>query len=165
VALGEPVCRALVAIDGSVILAAPETFMNRSGHAVRCLVERFGLEPERLLVVYDDVALPLGTLRLRQRGGPAGQKGMASVIESLRTDRISRLRLGIAPAAPGPHPGRIEFVLSRFDPDELKVAREQIERAADACELWLAAGAEAAMNRFNRADEPARGDDPAPTGA
>ena len=157
-------CQTRLALDGDVVLATPETFMNRSGYAVRCLAERHGLDPARILVVYDDVALPLGTLRLRTRGGPGGQKGMASVLESLRTDEIARLRLGIAPLCdPESAVDRVDFVLSRFAPDEEGPAREQIGRAADACELWLTNGAEAAMNRYNRVDPavPA-GAEPAP---
>lgn len=143
-------CRARLAVLDDVVLAIPETFMNRSGFAARCLVERRSLDRRRMLVVFDDVALPLGTLRLRPRGGPGGQRGMASVLEGLRSEEIPRLRLGIAP--PGgwpPNSDLVEFVLSPFAPEEERAAREQIVRAADACELWLAEGMEAAMNRFN----------------
>ncbi|HVR29446.1 MAG TPA: aminoacyl-tRNA hydrolase [Thermoanaerobaculia bacterium] len=154
-ALPDAECRTRLAIEGDVILAIPETFMNRSGYAARCLVERHGLEPSAMLVVYDDIALPLGALRLRPWGGPGGQRGMASVLECLRTDGIPRLRLGIAPSAGlEPEVDRVEFVLSRFAPDEESAARNQILRAADACELWLEAGAEAVMNRYNRPPGP-----------
>jgi peptidyl-tRNA hydrolase, PTH1 family len=153
--LGEGPCQVRLAVDGEILLAIPETFMNRSGYAARCLVERYQLDPARMLVVFDDIALPLGALRLRTRGGPGGQKGMASVLECLRTEAIARLRLGVAP--PGgfePDCDRADFVLSRFAPGEAEAAREQIARAADACEIWLERGPAEAMNRFN-ATEPA----------
>jgi PTH1 family peptidyl-tRNA hydrolase len=153
VALDRASCQTRLAVDGDVVLATPETFMNRSGYAARCLVERYGLDPARMLMVFDDIALPLGTLRLRTRGGPGGQKGMASVLQSLRREEIARLRLGVAPLAGlAPDIDRAEFVLARFAADEEEAAREQIARAADACEIWIERGAAEAMNRFNRAD-------------
>jgi PTH1 family peptidyl-tRNA hydrolase len=152
-ALGE--CQTRLARDEAVVLATPETFMNRSGYAARCLVERFGVDPARILVVYDDIYLPLGTLRLRTRGGAAGQKGIASILECLRTEAIARLRLGVAPRVPAGEPSaaelnRPEFVLTRWSAEEEAAAREQIARGADACEIWLTAGPAEAMNRFNR---------------
>jgi PTH1 family peptidyl-tRNA hydrolase len=151
-------CQTRIALDGEVVLATPETFMNRSGYAARCLVERFGVDPARILVVYDDIYLPLGALRLRARGGAGGQKGIASILECLRTEAVCRLRLGIAPRGTsepqGPERGEVlnrpDFVLTRFTPEEEAPAREQIARAADACEVWLTAGPAEAMNRFNR---------------
>lgn len=143
-------CNARLAVCDEVVLGAPDTFMNRSGYAARCLMERRELEPQRILVVYDDVSLPLGWLRLRSRGGPGGQKGMASILECLGTDQVPRLRLGIAPVdGLEVDIDLVDFVLSGFSSQEEDAAREQIERAADACELWLAEGVEAAMNRFN----------------
>jgi PTH1 family peptidyl-tRNA hydrolase len=145
-------CQTRLAVDAALVLATPETFMNRSGYAARCLIERYGLDPARLLVVFDDIYLPLGGLRLRTSGGAGGQKGMASVLECLRTQEIARLRLGIAPPAPAPGSDldRVEFVLTRFRPEEQAEAAEQIARAADACETWVRFGAAEAMNRFNR---------------
>jgi PTH1 family peptidyl-tRNA hydrolase len=145
-------CQTRFAVDGELVLATPETFMNRSGYAARCLVERYGLDPASLLVVFDDIYLPLGSLRLRISGGAGGQKGMASVLESLRTQEVARLRLGIAPLDPAPAAelDRVEFVLARFAPGEQAMASEQIGRAVEACETWFAAGAAEAMNRFNR---------------
>jgi PTH1 family peptidyl-tRNA hydrolase len=145
-------CQTRFALDGELVLATPETFMNRSGYAARCLVERYGLDPARLLVVFDDIYLPLGALRLRTSGGAGGQKGMASVLECLRTQEIARLRLGIAPLDPLPEAelDRVEFVLAPFGPGEQAKASEQVARAVEACETWLAAGAAEAMNRFNR---------------
>ncbi|MCP3962019.1 MAG: aminoacyl-tRNA hydrolase [bacterium] len=150
VAFGGSECNALVAEDERLTLAAPQTFMNRSGHAARCLQERRGFTTEDLLVVYDEIHLPLGTLRLRPGGSPAGHRGLESVLESLGTDRVPRLRLGVA-GGEGPPEGEdlVEFVLEDFESEETERARAMIVRAADACELWAAEGAEAAMSRFN----------------
>lgn len=138
-----------------LVLAKPETYMNRSGYAARCLAERRGLDIADLLVVYDEAALPLGRLRLKPSGGPAGHRGMESVLAELRSGEIARLRLGIAPAAPPED--LVGFVLAPFSPGEAAAVEAMIVRAADACEAWLAAGVEAAMNRFNvpSAGEPA----------
>lgn len=149
---GAEECSARIARDGDLLLAQPQTFMNRGGYAVRCLAERHELDPEAILVVYDDVALPLGTLRLRPRGGPGGHRGMESVIENLRSDAVARLRLGIAPLeAPGGAGERdlSEFVLSAFEASELEAVEALVARAADGAELWLELGSEAAMNRIN----------------
>lgn len=130
-----------------LVLAKPQTFMNRSGFAARCLVERRGLSLGDLLVVYDEVALPLGRIRLRPRGGPAGHRGIESVLGELRTDEVARLRLGIAPERPPED--LVGFVLAPFTAGETEAAAAAVAAAADACEAWLAEGLEAAMNRFN----------------
>lgn len=145
-------CNSLVGggVDGRPWLARPQTYMNRSGYAARCLLERHGLDPAEILVVYDEVNLPLGRLRLRRAGSPAGHRGLESILENLRTDQIPRLRLGIAPEAGAPSgEGLPDFVLSPFAADEQETVAEMIRRAADACEVWLEEGAEAAMSRFN----------------
>jgi PTH1 family peptidyl-tRNA hydrolase len=143
-------CNARTAERDGVLLVLPQTYMNRSGYTLRCLVERRGLEPSRTLVVYDDVHLPVGRLRLRKKGGPGGQRGMESVLENLRTAEVPRLRCGVGPAE-GELPGDelVEYVLSPFDREEEETVAAMIERAADACEAWLDEGIEAAMNRFN----------------
>jgi PTH1 family peptidyl-tRNA hydrolase len=133
-----------------VTLAEPQTYMNRSGWAVRCLVERHGFEPPEILVVYDEVHLPLGRLRLKPGGSPGGHRGLESVVENLRTDRVPRLRVGCAGAgAPEPGEALSEYVLAAFDDDEREAARSAVERAADACEAWWTEGIDVAMNRFN----------------
>lgn len=135
---------------GEVLLVQPQTYMNRSGYAARCFVERHQLEPSSVLVVYDEVNLPLGRLRLRRSGSPAGHRGLESVIESLRTAEVPRLRLGVAPPD-GPPAGEdlADFVLSPFAAEDQEAVEEMIRRAADACETWLREGVEVAMNRFN----------------
>ncbi|HWN41119.1 MAG TPA: aminoacyl-tRNA hydrolase [Thermoanaerobaculia bacterium] len=136
--------------DQSTLLALPQTYMNRSGWAARCLLESHGLDPAGVLVVYDEVALPLGKLRLRKSGSPGGHRGLESVIENLRTDQVPRLRLGVSPED-GPPRGEdlVEFVLAPFPPGERETVEAMVARAADACEAWVKEGAEAAMMRFN----------------
>lgn len=134
-----------------VLLAEPQTYMNRSGYSAHCLAERHGLAPADFLVVYDEVNLPLGKLRLRRAGSPAGHRGMASILESLQTDEVPRLRLGVRPEEGFP-PGAdlVDFVLGPFAAEEREAAEAMIARAADACEAWLTQTVEAAMNAFNR---------------
>jgi PTH1 family peptidyl-tRNA hydrolase len=154
VPLNERECNAIVGRAappaGETLLALPQTYMNRSGYAARCLFERYALAPADVLVVYDEVNLPLGRLRLRREGSPAGHHGMESVIENLRTPAVPRLRLGVAGEAPLAGLDLVDFVLSPFRPEEREAVSEMVARAADACELWRSAGAEAAMNLFNR---------------
>ncbi len=142
-------CNALVASSERALLAWPQTYMNRSGYSVRCLVERHGFEPSDILVVYDDVALPLERLRLRRQGGPGGHRGMESVIRNLHTDEIARLRLGILPDQDMDEEELSDFVLAPFVPEELEAVGVMEKRAADACESWLRDGFEVTMNRYN----------------
>ena len=143
-------CNSLVSRRQTLILAWPQTYMNRSGFSVRCLFERYQLETADLLVVYDDTALPLGVIRARGQGSPGGHRGMESVIQNLRTDKVARLRLGVAPAQ-GLSEGEdlSDYVLSDFDEQELEDVDEMIQRAVAACECWLEEGMEPTMNRFN----------------
>lgn len=147
--LAEGECNARMAQADGLILVQPLTYMNRSGHCLRCLTERREMEPASVLVVYDEVHLPLGRLRMRPKGSPAGHRGLESVIESLRTDEVPRLRLGVE-GSETPAPEELaEYVLAPFDGDETVAVDEMIEQAADACETWLESGIEAAMNRHN----------------
>jgi len=147
VRIADEECAALVGEATELLLAKPQTYMNRSGYAARCLVERHGLVPAGVLVVYDEAALPLGRLRLRAAGSPGGHRGMESVVGELRTDEVPRLRLGIGPEEPPED--LVELVLAPFAPGEREVVDAMVARAADACESWLADGAEATMARFN----------------
>ncbi|HEV8579281.1 MAG TPA: aminoacyl-tRNA hydrolase [Thermoanaerobaculia bacterium] len=136
--------------EGDVLLARPQTYMNRSGYAARCFAERYGLESSALLVVYDEINLPLGKIRLRRSGSPAGHRGLESVIENLQTIEVPRLRLGVAPTEGRPMgEDLVGFVLSPFAPEELEAAAAMVCRAADTCETWLREGVEAAMSRHN----------------
>ena len=135
-----------------VILAKPLTFMNRSGIAVAALLRLFSLGRENLLVVYDDLDLPPGRIRLRASGGSGGHKGMASIIALLQSEEIPRLRLGIGrPDSSKESIGgsEIDYVLSPFSPAEEKIVLEAVLRAADAVEVFLTRGLEEAMNRYN----------------
>ena len=150
VELRELVCSSLIAESNGVWLAQPQTYMNRSGYAARCLVEHKGIRPEDCLVVYDDVSLPLGRLRMRSNGSPGGHRGLESILRSLTTDRISRLRMGInSTTTSGSTPDLVEFVLSPFESEELESVRQMCVAASDACESWLAEGVEETMNLFN----------------
>lgn len=145
-------CNALVGggAAGRPLLAMPQTYMNRSGFAARCLLERHSLDPAQILVIYDEINLPLGRLRVRRSGSPAGHRGLESILESLRTDQVPRLRLGVAPeSGPPAGEGLPDFVLAPFEAGEVEAVEEMIRRAADACEVWVEEGVEVAMNRFN----------------
>ena len=128
---------------------APQTFMNRSGFAVRCLQERFALDVTDFLVVYDEVHLGLGILRLRTQGSPGGHRGMESIVENLGTDNVARLRLGVGGVAELDGADLVDFVLGEFADEEHDAVQEMILRAADACEVWCRNGAEPAMQKFN----------------
>jgi len=144
-------CKSLLAIEPALILARPQTYMNRSGYALRCLVEKRELKAENILVVFDDVHLPLGKIRFRKSGGPGGHRGMESVIQNLQSETIRRLRLGVGDTEAGLEgDALVEFVLAPFLETELGEVEAMIARAADACERWLADGVEATMNEFNR---------------
>jgi PTH1 family peptidyl-tRNA hydrolase len=136
-----------------VILAKPQTFMNLSGQAVGRLSRAHGIPPECILVVYDDLDLPLGRLRLRPEGGSGGHKGMRSIIDTLGTQAFPRLRVGIDRP-----PGQMDpadYVLHPFGNDQKPFVAGAVERAVAAVELWLAEGIVAAMDKFNRpAPEP-----------
>jgi PTH1 family peptidyl-tRNA hydrolase len=142
-----PLCAALVARGGDLLLARPQTFMNRSGLAVRCLAEREELGPAEILVVFDDLALPLGRLRLRSAGGSGGHRGMASILEQLRSDELPRLRLGIGPAPAGEDLAK--WVLGPFEEVEREAVEAAVRCGADACEAWLEEDLERVAARFN----------------
>jgi PTH1 family peptidyl-tRNA hydrolase len=144
-------CNSLLCVERSLLLARPQTYMNRSGYALRCLAEKRDLKAENILVLFDDVHLPLGRLRFRKSGGPGGHRGMESVIQNLQTESIPRLRMGVGNRDDSLEgDDLVDFVLSPFLESELEAVEEMIARAADACETWLADGAEATMNEFNR---------------
>ena len=131
-----------------VALAQPQTFMNVNGPAVKGLLERYGLNPERLIVVYDELALPWGELRIRTSGSSAGHNGIKSLLSSLGTDRFMRVRVGIHP---GPNRGdAARFVLAKFKRAQMQEVEEMVGRAAEAIESIIAEGAEKAMAKFHR---------------
>ncbi len=149
-------CRALTAratIAGEpVILAKPETYMNLSGLSVRELVAEHQVEVKQdLIVIYDELDLPLGTIRIRPRGSSAGHNGMESVLGALNTDEFLRIRLGIAPDRKVTD--SVKYVLTPFRKAQEKVVVEVLDTAAEAVEVILKEGPAAAMNRFNRKPE------------
>ena len=130
-----------------VILAKPQTFMNLSGRSVRPLVSSYRVPLNWLLVVYDDMDLPLGAIRLRPRGSPGGHNGMKSIVQALGTTEFPRLRIGI-----GRPPGQMDpadYVLQDFRPDEEEILEGVLHRAVQAMRTFIEEGLEAAMNRFN----------------
>lgn len=129
-------------------LAMPQTFMNSSGEAVACLLKRWKLEPQALLVVCDDVALPLGMIRLREKGTAGGNMGLNSIIETLGTTEFARLRVGIKAGPTGKDLAK--FVLAKFDAKEEEALEQGLGLAVEACEMWISHGLAAAMNRFNQ---------------
>ena len=137
---------------GKLSLLKPTTYMNRSGDAVRAVIDWYKFVPGSVLVIYDDMDLPLGRLRLRLKGSAGGHNGMRSLIQHLGTQEFPRLRLGID----SPKSNRViqsdtvSYVLGRFMPPEQKIVTEVLELAADAAEYAMKQGVEKAMNVYNR---------------
>ena len=140
-----------------VLLAKPQTYMNLSGVSIRELLEKYELTPDDLLVMWDEVQLPWGIIRLAPDGSAGSHNGAKSVIGSIGTQKFARLRLGCGPD----HPldSRKEYVLRPMKKAELEVAAEEVAQAGDAVETWLTDGIDAAMNKFNRRAENAKEDD------
>jgi peptidyl-tRNA hydrolase, PTH1 family len=130
-----------------VVLMKPQNFMNRSGPVVEAALRWFNIEPDRLVVVSDDVALPLGTLRIRPRGSHGGQNGLRSIIETIGSEEFARLRFGIGSSEPVVD--LAGFVLSDFTDAEVLRVQEMVSRAADAVSAMVELGVETAMNTFN----------------
>ncbi len=129
-----------------LLLAKPQTFMNLSGEAVAPLLRYYGLTPGDMLVVYDDMDLPLGRIRIRQHGSSGGHRGVESIIAALGTNQFPRLRIGIGRSA---EIEAIDYVLGRFSEAEEPILAAVLTRAADAVETIMRDGLAAAMNRYN----------------
>lgn len=153
-------CRALTArvrVEGEgkseeVLLAKPETYMNLSGVSVRELVEEYEAEPGKdLVVIYDELDFPLGTMRIKQRGSSAGHNGLESVMGALGTEEFTRVRLGVGPG----HPVRdgARYVTSQFKKSQYELLDEVLERASEAARMIVLEGAAKAMNRFNQREK------------
>lgn len=150
-------CRALTARarigKEEILLAKPETFMNLTGLSVAELVRKHAVDAQKdLLMIYDELDLPLGTIRIRERGSSAGHKGMESVIGALGTEEVPRMRLGIAPDHPLKDGSR--YVLGQFRKSQLVAVDEMLEKAAEAVNVIVNDGISVAMNRFNRKESP-----------
>lgn len=133
--------------NSEALLIKPQTFMNLSGVSVAALAKKYEVKPERILIISDDVALPFGSLRVRQQGSAGGQNGLKSVIKELGTQNFPRLRIGIAPD----HPIRnlSDFVLGEFTKTERSKLSEVISQAADAVTTILTIGMAEAMSQYN----------------
>jgi PTH1 family peptidyl-tRNA hydrolase len=130
-----------------VWLFKPRTFMNLSGYAVAAAFEDLRLDVGRILVMCDDIDLPAGRIRLREKGSAGGHKGLRSIIDEIDTQDFARLRVGVG--APPPGEDAAAYVLSPFEADEREEIAAALERAAGAAETWLAEGAARAMTAFN----------------
>ena len=150
-------CRALTGRvrlgERAVLVARPQTYMNLSGESVKGLVTKYEVPLDRLVVVSDDTALPVGRIRIRRSGSSGGQKGLQSILETLGTPEFPRLRLGVRGEKFRPGEDLADYVLSRFSKAERPVVDETIGTACEALETFVIDGIDAAMNRFNRSPE------------
>ncbi len=133
----------------NVVLAKPTTFMNESGKAVKGLINKFQIPNSKLIVIHDDIDLPLGKIRISESSGSAGHKGVESIIKELKTKDFIRFRIGIMPETGKPK--NVEnFVLRKFTKEEEKIIEEVIKKTAKAIEFFLKDGLEKTMNEFNK---------------
>ena len=141
-------CLALVGIGKDVVIAKPQTYMNESGGSVRQLLPKYEIELDRLLVVYDELALPWGQLRVRPKGSDAGHNGMRSIIRSIGTQDFPRLRIGVHPG--GERSGGKDYLLAPLRRGQREEMGEIVDRAAEAIESITAFGVEQSMAKYNR---------------
>jgi peptidyl-tRNA hydrolase, PTH1 family len=134
-----------------LVLAKPQTYMNLSGKSVASLARFYKIPASHLLVIYDEVDLPFGTLRIRPAGGSAGHKGMGSIVEALGTDEFPRLRIGIG--RPAGRKSAADYVLQDLSKDEQVFLLPTLDRAVEAVFTFINSGVEAAMNQFNASVE------------
>jgi PTH1 family peptidyl-tRNA hydrolase len=137
-----------------IVLAKPQTFMNLSGEAVAALMRRYKLSKEDILVIYDDLDLPLGRIRIREKGSSGGHKGVKSIIDRIGSQEFLRIRVGISPSqgidsASSPEVDAVEHVLSDFTPEEKAVMKEVYPGVAAAIHCLLTEGITSAMNKYN----------------
>lgn len=135
--------------DETVLLVKPLTFMNLSGRAVRAILDFYKVPIENLIVICDDINLPLGKLRVRTRGSHGGQNGLRNIQEQLGTDGYTRLRIGVGE----PSFDAVDHVLSKFKPGERPAVDDAVALAAQASLMFVRKGTEAAMNKFNAGEE------------
>lgn len=133
----------------SVILTKPQTFMNESGKAVKKSLKTYNLNPKNLIVIHDDIDLPIGKIRIVKNRGAAGHKGVESIIKELKTKDFIRFRVGIRPKTGKPQNPE-KFVLQKFNKEEEKIVKDVIKKIAEAIEFTLTEGLEKAMNKFNK---------------
>jgi PTH1 family peptidyl-tRNA hydrolase len=133
--------------EEKILLALPQTYMNKSGLTVKKIMEGRDIKPEHLVVVYDDLDIPLGEIRIRKRGGPGTHKGMSSIVEEIRTEEFPRIRVGLGPLPGGAN--AVNYVLSSFDKAEESRLEEGLRKAREALEMILSGEVERAMNAYN----------------
>ncbi len=137
--------------DEKLIFAKPQTFMNLSGKSVSTLLRYYRIDFARCLIIYDDLDLPLGSIRIRSEGGSGGHKGMKSIIDVLATNELPRMRLGIGRPAGSTDPA--EYVLDTFSADEVQIVDMTLDRAVNCVVTFIRMGIDAAMNHCNPAHE------------
>jgi PTH1 family peptidyl-tRNA hydrolase len=156
VELGRRESQALAAtteLEGvEVMLAKPQTYMNLSGLAVVRLLSKYELSPRDLIVLVDEVALPLGALRIRSRGSAGGHNGLKSIIAALESDEFVRVRMGVKPERPVED--LVSYVLGPFREGEMEKVADMLDQASEAVRVLLKVGPQKAMNRFNRRVSP-----------
>ena len=133
---------------GALLMVKPTTFVNESGVAVLALKDKYNFSPSDLLVIYDDLDLPLGSVRIREKGGAGGHHGMESIIYHLRTEDFPRIRLGIDSVER--NSDDVEFVLSRFNEDQIGEIRDMVDYAADGALEFAYGDIQRSMNKFNK---------------
>ena len=131
-----------------ILLVQPQTYMNLSGAAVSALASYYKIPPARILVIFDDISLPLGRIRLRAEGSAGGHNGVKSIIQSLGSDQFPRVKIGVG-EKPHPDYDMADWVLGKFQGEDRKAIDQAVQRAADAVECLLREGPERAMSRFN----------------
>lgn len=136
-------------IEGEkVVLAQPLTYMNLSGESVRELMDFYKVTPEEILVIYDDISLDVGQLRIRKQGSAGGHNGIKSIIAHLGTDAFPRIKVGVGDKPKGWD--LADYVLSRFKEEEQPAIREALKDTSDACRMIITSGIDAAMNQYNK---------------
>lgn len=138
-----------------IMLALPQNYMNNSGVAVKQILAGRNIRPEKLIVVYDDLDIPLGEIRIRKAGGAGTHKGMGSVVREIETTEFPRMRLGIGPLPPGED--AVDYVLSAFEKREIPLLVDGLKKAQEALELILTGSVEEAMNTYNQRGKTAAG--------
>ena len=142
-------CAETVIGDKKVLLMMPQTLMNNSGQAVQEAAAFYKIPPERILVICDDITLPVGTIRIRRKGSDGGQRGVRSIITLLGSENFPRIKIGVG-QKPHPDYDLAAWVLSRFTKEELPLLSDAATRAADAAALIVQDDINEAMNRFSR---------------
>lgn len=142
------VCRRAVIGGKSCLLMRPQTFMNKSGEAVSDAMDFYDIPPENIIVIYDDISLDVGTMRIRRKGSAGGHNGIKSIIELCGSQDFPRIKIGIG-GKPHPDYDLADWVLSRFSEEDMKTLAEVFEKSAEALELIVRGETGEAMNRFN----------------